>query len=51
MLRIWRVAGIMTFCGYILGFPGESVASIERNIAAIHRELPLDIFEFFIDGI
>jgi len=48
MLRIWRAAGIMTFCGYILGFPGDSVASIERDIAAIQRELPLDILEFFI---
>jgi radical SAM superfamily enzyme YgiQ (UPF0313 family) len=48
MLRTWRAAGIMTFCGYILGFPGDSVASIERDIAAIQRELPLDILEFFI---
>jgi radical SAM superfamily enzyme YgiQ (UPF0313 family) len=48
MLQTWRAAGIMTFCGYILGFPGDSVASIERDIAAIQRELPLDILEFFI---
>ena len=48
MLRTWRVAGIMTFCGYILGFSGDSVASIERDIATIQRELPLDILEFFI---
>jgi hypothetical protein len=48
MLRTWRAAGIMTFCGYILGFPGDSVASIERDIAVIQRELPLDILEFFI---
>jgi radical SAM superfamily enzyme YgiQ (UPF0313 family) len=48
MLQAWRAAGIMTFCGYILGFPGDSVASIERDIAAIQRELPLDILEFFI---
>jgi radical SAM superfamily enzyme YgiQ (UPF0313 family) len=48
MLRAWRTAGIMTFCGYILGFPGDSVASIERDIATIQRELPLDILEFFI---
>ena len=50
MLRIWRAAGIMTFCGHILGLPGDSVASIERDIA-IHRELPLDLLPFFIDGI
>jgi hypothetical protein len=48
MLRTWRAAGIMTFCGYILGFPGDSVASIERDIATIQNELPLDILEFFV---
>src|SRR5262249_2499867 len=48
MLRTWRAAGIMTFCGYILGFPDDGVASIERDIATIQRELPLDILEFFI---
>jgi radical SAM superfamily enzyme YgiQ (UPF0313 family) len=48
MLQAWRAAGIMTFCGYILGFPDDSVASIERDIAMIQRELPLDILEFFI---
>ena len=48
MLQAWRSAGIMTFCGYILGFPDDSVASIERDIAMIQRELPLDILEFFI---
>ena len=48
MLMTWRAAGIMTFCGYILGFPGDSVASIERDVATIQRELPLDILEFFI---
>jgi hypothetical protein len=46
MLRTWRAAGILTFCGYILGFSGDSVASIERDIATIQRELPLDILEF-----
>ena len=48
MFQAWRAAGIMTFCGYILGFPGDSVESIERDIAIIQRELPLDILEFFV---
>ena len=48
MLQAWRAAGIMTFCGYILGFPGDNVAAIERDIAIIQRELPLDILEFFV---
>ena len=48
MLMAWRDAGIMTYCGYILGFPADTVASIERDIRTIQRELPIDILEFFI---
>ena len=32
MLQAWRAAGIITFCGYILGFPEDTVASIEHEI-------------------
>ena len=32
MLQAWRAAGIITFCGYILGFPEDTAASIERDI-------------------
>ena len=31
MLQAWRSAGIITFCGYILGFPEDTAASIERR--------------------
>jgi hypothetical protein len=48
MLQEWRAAGIITYCGYILGFPADSVASIERDIAVIQRELPVDLLEFFL---
>ncbi|WP_221939332.1 hypothetical protein, partial [Mycobacterium sp. KBS0706] len=48
MLQAWRDAGVITFCGYILGFPGDRVESIERDIGIIQRELPVDILEFFV---
>jgi radical SAM superfamily enzyme YgiQ (UPF0313 family) len=48
MLQAWRNAGVITFCGYILGFPADRVETIERDIAIIQRELPVDILEFFI---
>jgi hypothetical protein len=48
MLQAWRAAGIITFCGYILGFPEDSAASIEHDIEIIKRELPVDCLEFFI---
>lgn len=48
MLLAWRKAGVITYCGYILGFPTDTPESIERDIRIIQRELPIDILEFFI---
>jgi radical SAM superfamily enzyme YgiQ (UPF0313 family) len=48
MLQAWHRVGTLTYAGYILGFPGDSPASIERDLAIIQRELPIDILEFFI---
>jgi radical SAM superfamily enzyme YgiQ (UPF0313 family) len=48
MLQAWRNAGIMTFAGYILGFPADTPESIAQDIAMIQRELPVDILEFFV---
>jgi hypothetical protein len=48
MLQAWRKAGVMTFAGYILGFPNDTTQSILRDIEIIQRELPLDFLEFFI---
>ena len=47
MLQAWRAAGIITFCGYILGFPDDTVESIKHDIQLIQRELPVDVLEFF----
>ena len=48
MLQAWHAAGALTYAGYILGFPGDTPASIARDIGIIQRELPIDILEFFI---
>jgi len=47
MLQAWRNSGVMTWCGYILGFPTDTPESIARDIEIIKRELPVDILEFF----
>jgi len=47
MLQAWRNHGAITCAGYIIGFPGDSKASILRDIEIIKRELPLDILELF----
>ena len=47
MLLEWKRAGIVTYCGYILGFPGDTPESILHDIRVIQRELPVDLLEFF----
>ena len=48
MLQSWRRAGVLTYAGYILGFPNDTPDSIRRDIRIIQRELPIDILEFFV---
>lgn len=48
MLQAWRTRGVLIQAGYILGFPADTPESIERDIAFIQRELPVDILEFFM---
>jgi radical SAM superfamily enzyme YgiQ (UPF0313 family) len=47
MLLAWKQVGVLTYCGYILGFPNDTLASIRRDIEIIQRELPVDLLEFF----
>jgi hypothetical protein len=44
----WRKHKVITYAGYILGFPGDTPESVERDIATVQRELPVDVLEFFI---
>jgi hypothetical protein len=48
MLQAWKKAKVLTYAGYILGFPSDTPESIARDIAIIQRELPIDIMEFFM---
>jgi hypothetical protein len=47
MLLAWKAQGIITFAGYILGFPSDTPETIRRDIGIIKKELPLDGLEFF----
>ncbi len=47
MLQAWRNQRIITYAGYILGFPNDTPESIEEDIKIIKRELPVDFLEFF----
>ena len=47
MLLAWKNAGVITYAGYILGFPGDTPESIVRDIGIIKKELPVDLLEFF----
>ena len=48
MLQAWHSSGASTWAGYILGFPGDSRASVLRDMEIIKKELPLDVLELFI---
>jgi pyruvate-formate lyase-activating enzyme len=47
MLLAWRKQHVMTYAGYILGFPTDTPETIARDIEIIKKELPVDILEFF----
>jgi radical SAM superfamily enzyme YgiQ (UPF0313 family) len=47
MLLAWKDAGVLTYAGYILGFPNDTVESIRHDIEVIKKELPIDLLEFF----
>jgi radical SAM superfamily enzyme YgiQ (UPF0313 family) len=47
MLLAWKQARVLTYCGYILGFPGDTPESILHDIRVIQKELPVDLLEFF----
>ena len=47
MLQAWRNHQILTYAGYILGFPADTPEKIAHDIEVIKRELPIDILEFF----
>ena len=47
MLLAWRGQHVMTYAGYILGFPTDTPETIARDIEIIKKELPIDILEFF----
>ncbi|MEQ9643627.1 MAG: radical SAM protein [Alphaproteobacteria bacterium] len=46
MFQAWRDAKVITYAGYILGFPNETAASIKHDIEVIQRELPVDMLAF-----
>jgi hypothetical protein len=48
MLLAWKAQGVMTFAGYILGFPNDTPVTIARDLQVVKDELPLDALEFFV---
>ena len=47
MLLAWKSARVITYAGYILGFPNDTLESIRHDIEIIKKELPVDLLEFF----
>jgi hypothetical protein len=47
MLLAWKNARVLTYAGYIIGFPNDTLESVMADIEVIKRELPVDLLEFF----
>src|SRR5207253_6136436 len=47
MLLAWKSAHVITYAGYIIGFPNDTLESIQHDIDVIKKELPIDLLEFF----
>jgi radical SAM superfamily enzyme YgiQ (UPF0313 family) len=48
MFLAWRDQRVITYAGYILGFPNDTPERIARDIKTVQQELPVDLLEFFI---
>ena len=48
MFHAWRTQHVITYAGYILGFPNDTPERIARDIKTVQQELPVDLLEFFI---
>ena len=47
LLLKMKSVGILTYAGYILGFPNDTLDSILHDLEVIKRELPLELLEVF----
>ena len=48
MLLAWKKAGVVTYAGYILGFPNDTPQSIREDLEIIKKELPIDILSIYL---
>jgi hypothetical protein len=48
MLLAWRAVRVVTYAGYIVGFPGDTPESVREDVEIIKRELPVDILSFYL---
>jgi len=48
MFLEWRKHKVITYAGYILGFPNDTPERVARDIRTVQEELPVDLLEFFI---
>jgi radical SAM family protein len=47
MLLEWQQAGVLTYAGFITGFPADTAETILRDIDLIKKELAIDVLEIF----
>lgn len=48
MVQAWREHGVITQCGYILGFPHDTPQSIAEDVRRLRDEVGIDMATFFV---
>ncbi len=48
LISAWHKAGVSTHVGYIIGFPGDTEESVERDIRTLMNEIKVELASFFM---
>jgi hypothetical protein len=48
MFQAWKKVGALTYAGFIIGLPGDTRASVKRDLEIVQKELAVDLLEFTI---
>ena len=48
MINAWRQAGILSYVGYIIGFPNDTEESVARDVALLKDSIQVDQAAFFM---
>ena len=48
MVRCWQTAGVIVHVGYIIGFPNDTLESVQRDVVFLRDHVGVDLASFFM---